>query len=54
MKQLTLTTHITEASIEELSPSERSLVEAAREATSRSYAPYSHFHVGAAILLDNG
>lgn len=27
---------------------------AAREATERSYAPYSHFCVGAAIQLDNG
>ncbi len=45
MKQLTLTTHITEASIEELSPSERSLVEAAREATScaeRTACYYAH------------
>ncbi|MDE6693290.1 MAG: cytidine deaminase, partial [Muribaculaceae bacterium] len=30
------------------------LVEKARQATFRSYAPYSHFSVGAAILLDNG
>ena len=27
---------------------------AAIEATSRSYAPYSHFHVGAAALVDDG
>ena len=26
----------------------------AREATFRAYSPYSHFSVGAAILLDNG
>ena len=33
---------------------ERHLVELAIEGTSRSYAPYSNFHVGAALLLQNG
>ena len=37
-----------------MSPSEQALVKLAREATYRSYAPYSNFKVGAAILLDNG
>ena len=32
----------------------RALVEKARQSTYHSYAPYSHFCVGAAILLDNG
>lgn len=39
---------------DELSADDRHLVELAREATYRSYAPYSHFSVGAAIKLDNG
>lgn len=39
---------------DELDASERALVGMAREATGRSYAPYSHFCVGAAIALDNG
>ena len=39
---------------DELSPADLALVEEARQATFRSYAPYSHFSVGAAILLDNG
>jgi cytidine deaminase len=39
---------------EELSEADTLLVNTAREATYRSYAPYSHFSVGAAILLENG
>lgn len=39
---------------DELSDLERRLVDAARQATHRSYAPYSKFRVGAAIALDNG
>lgn len=38
----------------ELPVEEQQLVEAARQATLRSYAPYSHFSVGAAALLENG
>lgn len=30
------------------------LVQAAIDAAKTAYAPYSHFHVGAALLLDNG
>lgn len=43
-----------EAQYQELSEPDRQLVDKARDATSRSYAPYSKFCVGAAILLDNG
>ena len=39
--------------IDELDALDRRLVDAANEATRRSYAPYSHFHVGAAALLEN-
>ena len=39
---------------EELTPEEQQLVEVARQATFRSYSPYSHFSVGASVLLANG
>ena len=38
----------------ELSPEEQHLLSLAIEATSHSYAPYSHFSVGAAVRLANG
>ena len=41
-------------SVEELIPEDRELVSAAIEAMSGAYAPYSHFHVGAAVRLSNG
>lgn len=38
----------------EMSSEDQQLLAAAREAATRAYAVYSHFHVGAAILLANG
>ena len=40
--------------LEELSAEERQLVEAAIAATNNSNAKYSHFHVGAALLMSDG
>lgn len=40
--------------IDELNEEDRVLVEAAKQATKSSYAPYSKFHVGAAVRLQNG
>jgi cytidine deaminase len=40
--------------IDELPDADRSLVEEAITAASGSYAPYSHFNVGAALMLDDG
>ena len=54
MKEIELLTTVTSKTYDELADSERELVDAARKAVKGSYAPYSHFHVGAAILLDNG
>ena len=41
-------------SIDELSPAEQEVVQAAFGATSKAYAPYSGFKVGAAIRLRSG
>ena len=41
-------------SLEALDAESRYLVHKAREATEKSYAPYSKFHVGAAVMLDDG
>lgn len=38
----------------ELGEADRQLVAQAKAATHTSYAPYSHFSVGAAVLLENG
>ena len=42
------------ADANQLTEAERQVWEAARAATNHSYAPYSHFHVGAALLLADG
>ena len=54
MKSLTITIPYEELTYGELDQREAELVRVAREATERSYAPYSHFRVGAAIALSNG
>lgn len=54
MKDLSITIPVSQHTYDELTDAERNLVDLAREAYGRAYAPYSHFHVGAAILLDNG
>ena len=41
-------------SIKDLSPLDHELLQKAREVTEQAYAPYSHFHVGAAARLANG
>ena len=54
MKKLELKSIIKECQLEELCQEEQHLVKLAIEATDRSYAPYSKFRVGAALLLNNG
>lgn len=54
MKHKTLTIAYEACAFDELSQADRELVEAARKATSTSYAPYSHFRVGAALRVAAG
>ena len=54
MKDLELKIQIKECQMDELSSDEQYLLQKAIESTNNSYAKYSHFHVGAAIQLDNG
>ncbi|MDD2960547.1 MAG: cytidine deaminase [Muribaculaceae bacterium] len=54
MKEKILTTKIEVCSYNELTQCDKNLVDLAKSATQRAYAPYSKFHVGAAILLSNG
>lgn len=54
MKELTITIPVRIYSYEELADNDRTLIDAARQATYRSYVPYSHFSVGAAARLADG
>lgn len=54
MREYQIVSQISVFTYEELPQDERELVDVAREATNRSYAPYSKFRVGAALRLRNG
>jgi cytidine deaminase len=54
MKHITLSTPVSVYERSEVSAADAALIDKACQATYRSYAPYSHFCVGAAIVLDNG
>jgi cytidine deaminase len=55
MKKKQIQIEITEAqNLKELTEGEQLLVNKAREIALKAYAPYSGFHVGAALLLENG
>lgn len=54
MTEKTISTKIGVCTFAELPDDEQKLVELAKEATRTSYAPYSGFNVGAALLLSNG
>lgn len=54
MKPLNITIPVQVCAADELPAADRELVQAAKEATRGSYAPYSHFKVGAAIRMADG
>lgn len=54
MKELNLHIQAIVKQEDELTTQELALLDEARRATYRSYAPYSHFSVGAAVELANG
>lgn len=54
MREINLTTKIVVYPLSECTETEKKLIEAAKNATMRAYAPYSGFNVGAAVLLENG
>lgn len=54
MKEVKIPVQIHALAYDELSEADAQLIEEAKNATSRSYAPYSHFSVGAAVRLSNG
>ncbi len=54
MKEFKITTLVKECLPDELDSLDHELVDAAREATRTSYAPYSGFHVGAALRMADG
>lgn len=54
MKKQQLKTEFSIYTFEELPESFKTLVTAAKQQTEQAYVPYSHFAVGAAVLLENG
>ena len=54
MKELQIQTSVKVYSYDELEPSLAQLVDIAKRKTQDAYCPYSHFHVGAAVLLADG
>ena len=54
MKTFEITAKITVYDHKDLNQEEKFLVETAKSATNKAYAPYSGFNVGCAALLENG
>ncbi|MBO4328331.1 MAG: cytidine deaminase [Bacteroidales bacterium] len=53
-KQQFISDYVVYDDVKELDPQDAELLRQAHEATLNSYAPYSKFHVGAAVRLANG
>lgn len=54
MKEMLITTKVEVLDYNELNETQLTLTDLAKEATKGAYTPYSHFNVGAALLLENG
>lgn len=54
MEEMNIVTPVKVCTYSELSDMERALVNVAKHATRTSYAPYSRFSVGAAVMLEDG
>ncbi|MDR1585290.1 MAG: cytidine deaminase [Prevotellaceae bacterium] len=54
MQKRVIETRVSVYSFDELPTGCQQLINAAKEQVSNAYAPYSGFHVGAAVLLENG
>ncbi len=54
MKNILIETKVAQYDYDELPSEYRQLVDIAKGNTQTAYAPYSRFHVGAAVLLENG
>ncbi|NDV69731.1 cytidine deaminase [Dysgonomonas sp. 25] len=54
MNVKTISTKIRIYKIAECDNEKKMLIEKAQEATQKAYAPYSHYHVGCAVLLSSG
>ena len=54
MKKENVIIHFESCNFDALNETDRELVNAAKSIAERSYAPYSEFHVGCALRLENG
>ena len=54
MEKRIIETNVDIYSYEELEASKQKLIDKAKEQVLKAYAPYSEFHVGAAVELENG
>lgn len=54
MQKKTIETQLTICKIDELDKTFQRLINRAKEQVEKAYVPYSKFHVGAAVLLENG